>query len=166
MPRRLMKNSHPTLSQVAKAAGVGTTTVSRVINGGDRVGAATLARVRRIIDSMGYMPNQAARVLKGDRTKTIGLIVPSIADPFFASCAEIAHTVARKHDSLLIVTTTQNDLQSEIENVNLLARHRVDGLMITAGNSQSKSLSHLLSRLTIPVVAIDRPIQDTTIQQS
>lgn len=164
MPRKLMKkNSHPTLSQVAKAAGVGTTTVSRVINGGDRVSPATLARVRRIIDSMGYMPNQAARVLKGDRTKTIGMIVPSIADPFFANCAEVAHAIARQHDSLLIVTTTQNELKSEIENVNLLSRHRVDGLIITAGNSRSNALSHLLRRLTIPIVAIDRPIRDAGI---
>src|ERR1035438_7566278 len=87
-PTMQKKNAPPTLSQVARAAGVGTTTVSRVINGGDRVSPETLAKVNRVIESMGYQPNQAARVLKGDRTKTIGLIVPSIADPFFASCAE------------------------------------------------------------------------------
>ena len=159
----MKKSSHPTLSQVARAAGVGTTTVSRVINGGDRVSPETLARVKRVIDSMGYMPNQAARVLKGDRTKTIGLIIPSIADPFFSSCAEAAQIVARTHDSLLIVTATQNDLKNEIENVNMLVRHRVDGLMIAAGNSQSKSLSRLLNRLSMPIVAIDRPISDSQI---
>lgn len=154
---------HPTLSQVAKAAGVGTTTVSRVINGGDRVSPETLATVKRVIDSMGYMPNQAARVLKGDRTKTIGLIIPSIADPFFSSCAEAAQIVARAHDSLLIVTATQNDLKNEMENVNILVQHRVDGLMIAAGNSQSQSLSRLLNRLSMPIVAIDRPISDSNI---
>lgn len=161
--KSIKKNSPPTLSQVASAAGVGTTTVSRVINGGELVNPKTLAKVRRVIESMGYMPNQAARVLKGDRTKTIGLIIPSIADPFFSSCAEAAHAVARTHDSLLIVTATQNDLKNEIENVNMLVRHRVDGLMIAAGNSHSKSLSQLLQRLTMPVVAIDRPIADTDI---
>lgn len=159
----MKKNSPPTLSQVAKAAGVGTTTVSRVINGGDLVNPKTLAKVRRVIESMGYMPNQAARVLKGDRTKTIGLIIPSIADPFFSSCAEAAHAVARTHDSLLIVTTTQNDLKNEIENVRMLVRHRVDGLMIAAGNSRSKSLSQMLLRLSMPVVAIDRPISHSNI---
>ncbi len=159
----MKKNSPPTLSQVARAAGVGTTTVSRVINGGDCVNPKTLAKVRRVIESMGYLPNQAARVLKGDRTKTIGLIIPSIADPFFSSCAEAAHAVARTHDSLLIVTATQNDLKNEIENVNMLARHRVDGLMIAAGNSRSKSLSQLLMRLSMPVVAIDRPISNSNI---
>jgi len=157
------KKSPPTLSQVAKAAGVGTTTVSRVINGGDFVHPKTLARVKRVIESMGYMPNQAARVLKGDRTRTIGLIIPSIDDPFFSSCAEAAHEVARIHDSLLIVTSTQNDLKNEIENVKLLARHRVDGLMIAAGNSRNRPLAHLLEHLSMPVVAIDRPISDSRI---
>jgi LacI family transcriptional regulator len=159
----MTKNSPPTLSQVARAAGVGTTTVSRVINGGDLVNSKTLAKVKRVIESMGYMPNQAARVLKGDRTKTIGLIIPSIADPFFSSCAEAAHAVARTHDSLLIVTASQNNLKNEIENVNILVRHRVDGLMIAAGNSRSKLLSRLLQGLNMPVVAIDRPISNSNI---
>jgi LacI family transcriptional regulator len=157
------KNTPPTLRQVARTAGVGTTTVSRVINGGDRVSPETLAKVKRVIEALGYMPNQAARVLKGDRTKTIGLIVPSIADPFFSSCAEAAQSVARANDSLLIVTATQNDLKNEIENVNVLVRHRVDGLIIAAGNSRSQSLRHLLDRLSMPIVAIDRPISDSNI---
>ena len=103
------KSAHPTLSQVAREAGVGTTTVSRVINGGERVSPETLANVRRVIESLGYMPNQAARTLKGQRTKTIGLVIPSIADPFFSSCAEAAQAIARAHDSLLIVTTMVDD---------------------------------------------------------
>ena len=73
------KTLHPTLSQVARKAGVGTTTVSRVINGGERVSPRTLAHVRRVIETLGYVPNQAARTLKGQRTKTIGLVIPSIA---------------------------------------------------------------------------------------
>ena len=91
----MKKSSHPTLSEVARKAGVGTTTVSRVINGGDRVSPKTLARVLRVIETLGYSPNQAARTLKGHRTKTIGLVIPSIADPFFSSCAEAAQAVAR-----------------------------------------------------------------------
>jgi LacI family transcriptional regulator len=157
------KSALPTLSQVARAAGVGTTTVSRVINGGDRVSAETLAKVKGVIQSLGYMPNHAARVLKGDRTKTIGLIVPSIADPFFSSCAEAAEATAQANDSLLIVTATHNDWRNEIENVNVLASHRVDGLIIAAGHSRSRSMAQLLDRLGIPVVAIDRPISGSKI---
>jgi LacI family transcriptional regulator len=157
------KNIPATLSQVARAAGVGTTTVSRVINGGDLVSPATLAKVNRVIETLGYTPNQAARVLKGHRTKTIGLIIPSIADPFFSSCAEAAQAVARANDSLLIVTSTGNNLDNEIENVNLLVKHRVDGLIIAAGNSRRQSLRQLLESLNMPIVAIDRPILDSDV---
>jgi LacI family transcriptional regulator len=156
-------NKHPTLSEVARTAGVGTTTVSRVINGGQRVDPKTLARVRRVIEKLGYMPNQAARVLRGDRTRTIGLLIPSIADPFFSSCAEAAQAVARANDSLLIVTTTQNDPHIEIENVNILMRHRADGLIITPANSQSQALRDVLQRLAIPIVAMDRPLSGSRI---
>jgi LacI family transcriptional regulator len=157
------KTPHPTLSQVARKAGVGTTTVSRVINGGDRVSPRTLARVRDVIESLGYMPNQAARTLKGHRTKTIGLVIPSIADPFFSSCAEAAQAIARMHDSLLIVTVTGNDPHTEIENLNVLIRHRVDGLLIVPANTQSQALRDLLDRTAVPVVTIDRPVADSSI---
>jgi LacI family transcriptional regulator, galactose operon repressor len=157
------KTAHPTLSQVARKAGVGTTTVSRVINGGDRVSPKTLARVRDVIETLGYMPNQAARTLKGHRTKTIGLVIPSIADPFFSSCAEAAQAIARANDSLLIVTVTGNDPHTEIENLNVLIRHRVDGLLIVPANTQSQALRDLLDRTAVPVVTIDRPVADSSI---
>jgi LacI family transcriptional regulator len=154
----MKKSKHPSLSEVAKRAGVGTTTVSRVINGGHRVDPKTLARVLDVIETLGYMPSQAARCLKGDRSGTIGLIVPSIADPFFSSCAEVVQSVARANDSLLIVATTQNDPHAEVDDLNVLIRHRVDGLIIAPANSQSQQLSDILRRAAIPVVAIDRPL--------
>lgn len=157
------KDSHPTLSQVARKAGVGTTTVSRVINGGYRVSPDTLAHVRRVIESLGYMPNQAARTLKGHRTKTIGLSIPSIADPFFSNLAEAAQAIARVNDSLLIVTVTSNDPHTEIENLNVLIRHRTDGLLIVPANSQSQTLRDLLARVPVPVVAIDRPVANSAV---
>jgi LacI family transcriptional regulator len=157
------KNSHPTLSQVARKAGVGTTTVSRVINGGYRVRPDTLAHVRRVIEMLGYTPNQAARTLKGHRTKTIGLVIPSIADPFFSNCAEAAQAVARANDSLLIVTVTSNDPRTEMENLEVLVRHRTDGLLIVPANSQSPTLKSLIDRVNVPLVAIDRPVADSPV---
>jgi LacI family transcriptional regulator len=157
------KNKQPTLSEVAKKAGVGTTTVSRVINGGLRVDPGTLARVRRVIEALGYTPNQAARTLKGDRTRMIGFIIPSIADPFFSSCAEAAQAVAQANDSLLIVLATQNDPQVEIDSVSTLIRHRADGLIIAPANSKSKGLREILQRISAPVVALDRPITGSAI---
>lgn len=157
------QDKKPTLSEVAAAASVGTTTVSRVINGGKRVNPRTLARVQRAIEALGYRPNQAARILKGHPTRTIGLIIPSIADPFFAGCAEAAQKVARANDSLLIVTTSQNELHSELESINVLVSHRVDGIIISPSNSESAELRNSLARTGVPVVAMDRPLSGSTI---
>ncbi|HKU26311.1 MAG TPA: LacI family DNA-binding transcriptional regulator [Candidatus Sulfotelmatobacter sp.] len=157
------KTKAPTLSEVARKAGVGTTTVSRVINGGNRVDPRTLARVHRAIDALGYRPNQAARILKGHRTKTIGLIIPSIADSFFASCAEAAQAIARTHDCLLIVTTTQNDPAAEIESVKVLMQHQTDGLIIAPSDSDNGVLRNVLARAAVPVVALDRPLLDSLV---
>jgi LacI family transcriptional regulator len=153
----------PTVSEVARAAGVGTTTVSRVINGGERVSPKTLAHVQRVIEKLGYRPNQAARVLKGHRTKTIGLVIPSIADPFFSSCAEAVQAVALANDSLLIVTTSHNDPHAEIENLKILISHRVDGLIVAPANSHGEALRDLLKRISIPIVAVDRPINGSLV---
>jgi LacI family transcriptional regulator len=161
MTRR--KSTPPTLSEVARRAGVGTTTVSRVINGGHRVSPETLERVQGAIEALGYVPNQAARILKGYRTRTVGLIIPSIADPFFSECAEAIQAVARANDSLLIVTTTQNDPRAEIDNINVLMEHRADGLIIAPANSNSQMLRQVVSTLGVPVVAIDRPIAQSAV---
>jgi LacI family transcriptional regulator len=157
------KSAPPTLSEVARRAGVGTTTVSRVINGGHRVSPDTLVRVHRAIEALGYVPNQAARILKGYRTRTIGLVIPNIADPFFSECAEAIQVVARANDSLLIVTTTHNDPRAEIDNINVLMRHQVDGLILAPANSHSQMLRQLLESLRVPVVAIDRPVAHSRI---
>src|ERR1700761_5170987 len=149
---------HATLTDVARAAGVGTTTVSRVINGGERVSQETLARVQAVIEELGYQPNQAARILKGEQTKTVGLVVPSIADSFFSIVAEAVQEIARAHDSLLIVTVSSNEPAVELENLNVLIRHRTDGLLFAPAHSENRSLAGMLERLAIPTVTFDRPL--------
>lgn len=157
------QTKHATLSEVAKKAGVGTTTVSRVINGGQNVDPKTLARVQLAIDRLGYMPSQAARILKGGRARTIGFVIPSIADPFFSSCAEAAQAVVQAHDSVLIVLTTQNDPKAELDAVNMLMRHRVDGIIIAPCNAEDGVLAQILDRISTPVVTLDRPIEGSSI---
>ncbi|AXC11695.1 Transcriptional regulator, LacI family [Acidisarcina polymorpha] len=158
----MKRERHPTLFDVARHAGVGTTTVSRVINGGSRVSPKTLEQVRRAIDELGFVPNLAARVLKGEQSKTIGLIVPSIADSFFASCAEAIQKVARSFGSLVVVTVTHNDPALEMENIQTLFR-RADGLLIAPSDSNNPKLIGRLTRLSIPVVCFDRPLHDERI---
>jgi LacI family transcriptional regulator len=134
-----------------------------VINGGERVRQETLARVQAVIEELGYQPSQAARILRGERTKTIGLIVPSIADSFFSTVAEVAQEIARAHDSLLIVTVSNNDPSIELKNLNLLIRHRTDGLLLAPAHSENRSLANMLDKLSTPSVTFDRPLYDSAV---
>lgn len=152
------RKSRPTLHDVAKAAGVGTTTVSRVINGGHYVAPKMLARVQRVMTDLGYQPNEAARSLKSEKSRTIGLIIPSITDPFFAQFAGVAEMYARREDYVLILLTSQDKPQSELDDLQIFERHRVDGLLLVPPRSGSKALIQNLRRLSVPVVSFDRPI--------
>ncbi len=133
-------------------------TASRALNGGTHVSPATHKRVQAAIRLLGYLPNHAARVLKGGRTKTIGLLVPSIADSFFASCAEAAGTVARQHDTLLIVAVSHNDPDTEMSSLQVLMRHRPDGLLLVPSSAESRTLASFVRGSGVPIVAFDRPI--------
>jgi LacI family transcriptional regulator len=151
--------SHPTtLADVASTAGVGIATASRAVNGGTNVSPGTLKRVQAAIRQLGYLPNHAARILKGGRTKTVGLLVPSIADSFFASCAEAAGEIARLHDSLLIVAVSNNDRDTEMGNLAALMRHRPDGLLIVPSDCAAKHLVSFVRSSALPIVTFDRPI--------
>ncbi len=153
----MKRDRHSTLSDVARLAGVGNATASRVLNGSPNVSDGASARVRQAIKDLAFVPNAAARVLKGDKSRTIGLIVPSIADPFFANCAETIQKVARSFGSLLIVIVTNNDRTLERESITALSR-RTDGLLIAPSNSSDATLIELLDSLAIPIVTFDRPL--------
>jgi len=71
--------------------------------------------------------------------------------------------VVQANDFLLIVTASHNDPHSELENLNILISHRVDGLIVAPANSQSEALRDLLKRLSVPVIAVDRPVADSLV---
>jgi LacI family transcriptional regulator len=150
--------SYPTLLDVARLAGVGVGTASRAINGGPNVSAKAMRKVKSAIQQLGYMPNHAARALKGGRTKTVGLLVPSISDYFFASCAEAAGRVAKSHDSLLIVAVTMNERSVEMSSLEVLMRHQPDGLLIVPSDPDHKEFARCIRNSAVPVVTFDRPL--------
>src|SRR6516162_2394889 len=79
--RRMKRNA--TMADVAKLAGVGTMTVSRLLSGSVTVSEATAKRIHKAIKKLNYQPNEVARALRGLKTRTIGVIVPYLYDPFF-----------------------------------------------------------------------------------
>jgi LacI family transcriptional regulator len=148
-----------TMSDVARVAGVSLMTVSRVLNGTAKVSPETEEQVRRAVDKLRYRPNELARALRGMKSRTIGVIVPYLYDPFFATCAHAAAVVARQHGYSVIVSTSSEDVDVEYTELQLMLQRHVEGLLvIPANNGRSKLTLPEFART--PVVLLDRPIQD------
>jgi len=158
--RNKNKASVPALADVARLAKVGSGTVSRVINGGKNVSPKTLARVRSVMDELGYEPSFMARALKGAPSHTIGLIVPTVADPFFSTAAAAIQEVAAQHETLVLLAASENDARREEQEVSALIRRRVDGLILAPAPSSRRSL---IENASFPVVCFDRPLKDAAL---
>jgi LacI family transcriptional regulator len=150
-----------TLEDVARAAGVGPMTVSRTINGHPYVADETAKKVRAAIRLLDYRPNQAARVLSGQLSRSIGLIVPDIADTFFSVVSHAAQETARESGYLIWLAASNDDPSIEAAQVELMTHHPVDGILLVPADSRDRYLKAVAAGTT-PVVAIDRPIEVAT----
>lgn len=147
------------MNDVARAAGVGLKTVSRVVNGEPGVLEATAARVREAIERLGYRRNESARVLRRGQTATIGLVIEDVADPFYSELTRAVQEVAEQHESLVLAGSSDEDPDRERELVLTFCARRVDGLIIVpAGRSHSYLLPELAAG--IQAVFVDRPAGD------
>jgi len=149
----------PTMSDVARLAGVGTMTVSRVLNGTVHVSEETAQRVQTAIDQLQYRPNELARAFRGHRSRSIGLIIPYLYDPFFANCTHAVTTVAKEHGYSVIITTSNEDPDTEFVEVDQMLQRHVDGLVVIPAILRQSRLTRALFGKT-PVVAFDRPVSD------
>jgi LacI family transcriptional regulator len=152
-------NRKPTMSDVARLAGVGTMTVSRVLSGTVPVSADTAQRVQTAIEQLNYRPNELARAFRGQRSRSIGLIIPYLYDPFFANCAHAVTTVAKEHGYSVIITTSNEDPDAEYAEAELMLQRHVDGLVVIPARFRQSRLTRALFGKT-PVVVFDRPVDD------
>lgn len=150
-----------TLVDVARAAGVAPMTVSRTLSGHPYVAAETAKRVRAAIRSLGYRPNQAARMLASQRSTSIGLIVPDIADPFFATVGRSVQLAAREAGYTVWLAMSDGDVATEKAELEQMLYHPVGGIILAPVSSRAKHLTAAASG-TIPIVTIDRPIESAT----
>lgn len=149
----------PTMNDVARLAGVGTMTVSRVLSGTAHVSEETTRRVQLAIDSLQYRPNELARAFRGHRSRTIGLIIPSLYDSFFANCAHAVTSVAREHGYSVIMTTSNGDPDTEYAEAEQMLQWNVDGLVAIPASFGHSRLTRALFGKT-PVVIFDCPVND------
>lgn len=141
-----------TIEDVARQAGVSTATVSRYINNPDKVAQITAARVQIAISELGYYPNSAARVLAGQNTLTIGLVVDEIIGEFFQPMLRGIELATSKagYDLLIHSTRRMNKTGSY-----LLTEHNTDGLVVFADSLPDEELARLAS-VRFPVVLLHR----------
>jgi LacI family transcriptional regulator len=145
----------PTIIDVAKEANVGVMSVSRVINNHPSVKHSTRSKVMKAIAKIGYSPNDAARMLKGRRGRTIGLVVPDLSD-FFSSCFHAVQEVAMRHAYQTLVVATGRSVAVEDQQLESM-QNRVAGLLIVSSGSDGRRLK-MMQDSGIPVVALDRPV--------
>lgn len=147
----------PGIKDVAAQSGVSIKTVSRVVNGEASVHPETRSRVLEAIDRLGYVPNTAARSLKSGTGGAIGVLIDSLADPFFASLVSAIEARALKEGLSVLVASTGLDERRERDQLTgFIAGHQVAGVIIAPVAAELPYLEAF--RNVTPVVAVDRPL--------
>jgi len=146
-----------TIKDVANQAGVSTTTVSHVINKTRFVSEETRKAVEQAMENLGYHPNTLARSLRSGETKTIGLILPDGANPFFADMARRIENLGFKNGYSVILCNSDNNLDKQREYINILIAKQVDGLIFISAGESKEDLIKLITSGT-PFVVVDRDI--------
>lgn len=142
---------------VARESGVSVFTVSAVVNNKSHVGRKLRERVEAAILKLNYRPNLIARSLAKQRTHTIGMIVPDIANPFFPMVVRGAEDAAQKHGYNLLLCNSDDRLDKEERAVELLLSKRVDGILLTkAAEDFRPSLRQMIQEVNIPFVLVMR----------
>jgi DNA-binding LacI/PurR family transcriptional regulator len=153
----------PTLEEVAAAAGVSRSTVSRVVNGSTQVKADVAAHVTAAIETLGYIPNRAARSLANRRSMAIALVVPEdttrfFGDPYFASIVKGITSRLEQSDYVLVLQLA-NAASPSGNTIRYLTGGNVDGALVVSQHSRDTGLARLGA--TLPVVFNGRPFVPT-----
>jgi len=138
---------------VARRAGVSVGSVSRVINEHPSVSPATRERVEIAVRELGYVPNAIAGSLRSRRSKTVGLIIPDVTNPFFSELALHVERSAAAAGYNVILGNSDNSVDQETYYLHALAVRRVDGIIFVPANKTSHS-----AEIAVPVVGVDREV--------
>ena len=148
-----------TARDVARRAGVSTSTVSHVVNATRPVSPELRDRVLEAMRELGYEPNAVARSLKIKRSHTIGLIISDIANPFFTAVVRGVEDIAQARGYMLIVGNSDEDPGKEEAYLRLLAARRVDGLILAPAGEPHPYLDRLVQD-GFPLVFLDRDVAE------
>jgi LacI family transcriptional regulator len=141
---------------VARQAGVGLGSVSRVLSGKGPVSGAMLGRVQQAIAKLGYEPNLLAQSLRSRSTRTVGFVISDITNPLLASIVSGAESVLSEAGYSVLLTNSGGRPEIDAARVRLLLQRQVDGLIVLAASENDAATVAALAATDIPVVVIDR----------
>jgi LacI family transcriptional regulator len=160
---RSSRRKTPTIYDVAREARVSVFTVSAVINNKSHVGAPLKKRVDAAIIKLNYRPNSLAQSLANERTRTLGVIVPDISNPFFPMLVRGAEDTAQKRGYSILLCNSDGLLEKEELYLDLLVAKRVDGILLTKSPGElSPQTISLLSGINVPTVLMMRTYPSLT----
>lgn len=136
--------------EIAREAGVSAATVSRAFNQPALLRPATRARIDEVAQRLGFRPNRVGRSLRAGRTRTIGLLLPTLANPVFAECFEGAEQAARRAGYSVMMGLTGYDPSVESTYAQALIDHQIDGLILTVGDAARNDTLRALNEAGLP----------------
>ncbi|MGD2039390.1 MAG: LacI family DNA-binding transcriptional regulator [Anaerolineae bacterium] len=142
------------IKDIAKAASVSHSTVSRALGDSQLVSHDTKERIQRLAREMGYSPDAQARSLVMGRTQTVGVVVTTITDPFIAEIVQAIENTAQEHGYSVILASSNSEPEREIAAVEMLQSQRVDAVLVTSSRIGALYHEHL-ERLGVPIVLIN-----------
>ena len=151
-PRQHLRQ--PSIKDIARLARVSHPTVSRALQNSPLVNPATAAKIRKIAEAAGYRASAVARGLVTRRTRTIGLVVTTVADPFAGEVACGIEQAANDHGYAVFLANSNCDAERERKVVQELAERRVDGIIVTSSRVGSDYLP-MLADLNVPMVLVN-----------
>jgi LacI family transcriptional regulator/LacI family repressor for deo operon, udp, cdd, tsx, nupC, and nupG len=150
-----MNRRSVSIEDIAHVAGVSHATDSRALRGSSLISAEVRKNIQGLAVAMGYTPNAVAQSLKGQRTNTIGLVVTSIADPFYGRLVRGIDEIARQADVDVFLGVSYNSADQEIAVIESFHRRRVEGV-ITASSRLTEEQLDKLARAGTPTVLVNR----------
>lgn len=142
----------PTLKDVAKLAGVTVTTVSRVLNNRGYISTETRRKVMDAMSQLDYQPNELARSLIFQRTFIIGILVPSVAHPFFGMLVDALERAATGKGYKIMLCNSRHEADKELSYIEMLKRNKVDGIIMASRTLEIRPYLNL----KLPLLTFDR----------
>lgn len=151
-----MKKKPATIKEIARKLKISPSTVSRALNDHPSIGLVTTMRVKKVAEELNYEPNQTAIFFKQRRTFTIGVILPSLSEPFFSSAISEIENVAADQNYTVLMGQSHDDAARELQIIQTFRKHRVDGILMSLGkNTEDLSFVEMLNESEIPIVFFD-----------